>query len=118
MNLIIAWLRRRTFAIFMASALCLLIYSFSYGHLPAQAKALTPEAEYYHVEPDYAGKQMFDNAKQKAKDITDNIVEKLNLDEPLPPSTKQFSDRLEDKIGNVNGTQEGYYQKKSQLKTD
>ncbi|HEY9848080.1 MAG TPA: hypothetical protein V6D28_01375 [Leptolyngbyaceae cyanobacterium] len=118
MNLIIAWLGRRTFAIFMASALCLLIYSFSYGQLPAQAKALTPEAEYYRVEPDYAGKQMFDNAKQKAKDITDNIVEKLNLDEPSPPSTKQFFERVEDQIRNVNGTQEGYSQRESQLKTD
>jgi hypothetical protein len=48
------------------------------------------------------------------KEIADNVREKLNLDEPLPESTKEFLGTTQKKVDNavepITGTKEGYYQ--------
>ncbi|MGJ5672773.1 MAG: hypothetical protein ACR9NN_04015 [Nostochopsis sp.] len=55
-----------------------------------------------------------DNARNNLKDTADNIREKLNLDEPLPQSTKDFlkstKDKTEELVEPITNTKEGYYQ--------
>ncbi|MFB2976655.1 hypothetical protein [Microseira sp. BLCC-F43] len=81
----------------------------------AVAKALTPEAESYQVEPNYAGKRMVETIKDKIEAATENVVEKLNLNEPLPESTKEFLSDVESKVDEtvepITGNQ-GYYKEK------
>jgi uncharacterized protein YjbJ (UPF0337 family) len=55
-----------------------------------------------------------DTAKNPLQKIADNVREKLNLDEPLPESTKEFLDstekRVEKAVEPITGTKEGYHQ--------
>ena len=87
-----------------------------YSHaLSAQADSLkTPEAKYYNAEPTEKDKQLVETAKNNLKDVGDNVREKLNLDEPLPQSTKDFLNstekRVEDTIEPIIGKNQGYYQ--------
>jgi hypothetical protein len=70
--------------------------------LPAHADTVkTPEVKYYNAEPTEKDKQLVDNAKKNLKDIGENIREKLNLDEPLPESTKEFLNSSENKVDEV-----------------
>ncbi|MGI8502774.1 MAG: hypothetical protein ACR2LR_16810 [Hassallia sp.] len=83
--------------------------------LPAQADSIkTPEAKYYNAEPTEKDKQLIDNTKNNLKDIGDNVREKLNLDEPLPQSTKDFLNSSEKKVDEVVNPitrgNKGYYQ--------
>jgi len=83
--------------------------------LPAQADNIkTPEAKYYNAEPTEKDKQLVDNAKNNLKDIGDNVREKLNLDEPLPQSTKEFLNSSENKenvvVNPITREKKGYYQ--------
>jgi hypothetical protein len=57
-------------------------------------------------------------AQDKLKDAAENVKEKLNLDEPLAPSTKKFLGKREE-IGASNGRtvvqeEPGYYQRDRQ----
>jgi hypothetical protein len=83
--------------------------------LPAQANTvITPEAKYYNAQPTEKDKQLIDNAKKKLEDIGENIREKLNLDEPLPESTKEFLNSSENKVDEVvnliTRESKGYYE--------
>ncbi|WP_038296259.1 MULTISPECIES: hypothetical protein [Nostocales] len=83
--------------------------------LPAQADTVkTPEAKYYNAQPTEKDKELIDNAKKNLEDIGENIREKLNLDEPLPESTKEFLNSSENKVDEVVNllTREsrGYYE--------
>jgi len=53
-------------------------------------------------------------SKNPLESIADNVREKLNLDEPLPESTKEFLGSTEERIENVvepvTGKKEGYHQ--------
>ncbi|MBW4449935.1 MAG: hypothetical protein KME38_24625 [Spirirestis rafaelensis WJT71-NPBG6] len=108
-------------AILIVFALCC-IQTLSYSPaLSAQADTIkTPEAKYYNVEPTEKDKELVDNAKNNLKDIGDNIREKLNLDEPLPQSTKEFLNssekKLEDTIEPITGKKQGYYQNNIQAR--
>lgn len=55
-----------------------------------------------------------DTGKNPLQSIVDNVREKLNLDEPLPESTKEFLDstekRVEKAVEPITGTKEGYHQ--------
>ncbi|MCU0551660.1 MAG: hypothetical protein MUC48_20140 [Leptolyngbya sp. Prado105] len=56
--------------------------------------------------------------QEKLKDAAENVKEKLNLDEPLAPSTKKFLGKREE-IGESNGEvlvkeEPGYYQRDRQ----
>lgn len=68
----------------------------------------TPEGNYYKATPNDG------NAGNPLKDAADNVREKLNLDEPLPRSTKEFlrstEKRVENTVEPVTQTPEGYYQ--------
>ena len=87
-----------------------------YSHaLSAQADSLkTPEAKYYNAEPTEKDKQLVETAKNNLKDVGDNVREKLNLDEPLPQSTKDFLNstekRVEDTVEPIIGKKQGSYQ--------
>lgn len=83
--------------------------------LPAQADTVkTPEAKYYNAQPTEKDKQLVDNAKNNLKGIGENVREKLNLDEPLPKSTKDFLNSSENKVDEVvnpiTRESKGYYQ--------
>lgn len=86
------------------------------NQLQAQAEPVTPEAVKYDVdrtsdqlgyETQKAAKNLKDDAKQASrnavdntqesgKNILDNIREKLNLDEPIDPGTKQAGKQLKE----------------------
>jgi hypothetical protein len=55
-----------------------------------------------------------DTGKNPLQKIADNVRQKLNLDEPLPESTKEFLDstekRVEKAVEPITGTKEGYHQ--------
>jgi hypothetical protein len=96
---------------------------------------VSPEGIYYHGTPDeninkdinnkYDGNRIVDSAKNNLKettessknslrDVADNVREKLNLDEPLPRSTKEFlkstEEQVEKTVEPVTGVRQGYYQ--------
>jgi hypothetical protein len=96
---------------------------------------ISPEGIYYHGTPDedinkdisnkYDGNRIVDSAKNNLqettesskntlRDVADNVREKLNLDEPLPRSTKEFlkltEERVEKTVEPVTGVRQGYYQ--------
>uniref|UniRef100_UPI000693289E hypothetical protein n=1 Tax=Hassallia byssoidea TaxID=482630 RepID=UPI000693289E len=56
------------------------------------------------------------DTKNPLQSIADNVREKLNLDEPLPESTKEFlgetEKRVEKAVEPITGTKEGYHQVK------
>lgn len=83
--------------------------------LLAQYTSITPQGDYYQVAPEYAGKGTVNSVKETVKNATENVVEKLNLNEPLPPSTKKFLNQVEDSLGQngtpTTGNQEGYFDK-------
>jgi hypothetical protein len=82
-------------------AILLLVAGVGYlGHpLPAEAASLTPEARSYRVDNSDRISASSQRATEKAqetgegfvdslKDAADTVREKLNLDEPIPESTK------------------------------
>ncbi len=60
--------------------------------------------------------ELVENSKNSLKSTADNIREKLNLDEPLPRSTKEFlkstEEKVEETVKPITGKREGYYQEK------
>ena len=82
--------------------------------LPAQADTVkTPEAKYYNAQPTEKDKQLVDNAKNNLKGIGENVREKLNLDEPLPESTKEFlnssKNKVDEVVNPITKESRGYY---------
>ncbi|MGH8001822.1 MAG: hypothetical protein ACREPR_20945 [Brasilonema sp.] len=74
----------------------------------------TPEGIYYKATPNgnnvSKGNKLSQNGKNPLKEAADNVREKLNLDEELPRSTKQFLRSTEKRVEPVTGKREGYYQ--------
>lgn len=78
----------------------------------------TPEGAYYKAVPDdtvnTSNKNLFEKAAESLKETAENVKEKLNLDEPVPESTKEFlrstEERVEDTVEPITGTKKGYYQ--------
>jgi hypothetical protein len=121
---------RQFFTVFLAGVLFLVAAVSQVS--PAMAKPLTPEAAAYEIDRADSPQQLGDRlnsqarehkseianpqyAKQAAKNATDeatsnvggafeNIREKLNLDEPIPESTKEF---FSDPVGSFQ--EEGQY---------
>lgn len=100
--------------IFLVVAL-LLLQAFGYTQsLLAEAKPLTPEVEHYQVAPEDTNTQGLAGAKEKIQGLADNVVEKLNLNQPIAPSTKKFFHQVEDTVENAIGTgTENYQQPKA-----
>lgn len=113
---IIYWFKnlinKRTDAVFLIGLSLIFVSVFSYPNI-AVAKPLTPEATSRYQVPDADSKIDIDdknpveNLKDNLEDTKDNIVEKLNLNEPLPKSTKDFlrstEDRIEDTLEPITG---------------
>lgn len=97
--------------------LCLGQFFNSGNSLLAQSATITPEGDYYQVAPEYAGKGPVNSVKETVKNATENVVEKLNLNEPLPPETKKFLNQVENSVGQnvepITGNQEGYFDKEN-----
>jgi hypothetical protein len=89
------------------------------GALPENA-VTTPEGKYYKATPDIDNQINNDNnnileqARASLKETAENVREKLNLDEPLPRSTKEFlrstEERVEETVEPITGIDKGYYQ--------
>lgn len=93
--------------------------------LQAKATPLTPEASSYQINSENSpghitspsafqantrrdsdratenSKELIDNSQNQLKGIADNVREKLNLDEPIAPSTKEFIHDVQDKIDSI-----------------
>ncbi|HEY9875427.1 MAG TPA: hypothetical protein V6D12_18490 [Candidatus Obscuribacterales bacterium] len=82
---------RQIIASFILGIALLLTSAVSYAQAqPFTAEPMTPEASSYQV--DKSG----DN-QDAGKNVFENIKEKLNLDEPLPRSTKDFFNEVQGK---------------------
>lgn len=88
---------RQIITVFLAGITLWVSSAFGYGsELQAQANTQTPEATSSQVNrsgAEDAGDGLIDTLKSAA----DNVREKLNLDEPLPESTKEFLDTAKEK---------------------
>lgn len=81
---------------------------------------ISPTGIYYKGTPEEAksGNKASNStdSKNPLKSFAENVKEKLNLDEPVPESTKEFLDSTEERVEKVvepiTGTKEGYYQVK------
>ncbi|MFQ4144799.1 hypothetical protein [Chlorogloeopsis sp. ULAP02] len=99
MNRVISWIESMRLCQIIAVLLVTIAFLFStaFGNSyqqSAQAKALTPEAQQYHSEGGKEFQKAVKDTQESGKNILesakDNIVEKLNLNEPIPPATKEF----------------------------
>ncbi|NJR15939.1 MAG: hypothetical protein HC785_09595 [Calothrix sp. CSU_2_0] len=131
MNRVFSWVQN--FLVRQVVILLLVGFSFlglqvvnSSYMLVASAETVTsPEGIYYKGTPDESinkninnnadsNNKLGENAKSSLKEAADNVREKLNLDEPLPRSTKEFlkstEERVEKTVEPVTGTRKGYYQ--------
>ncbi|NQE38162.1 hypothetical protein [Microcoleus asticus] len=65
--------------------------------MQAIATPLTPEAKSYEIAlPD---RQPTSDIEKDARGVVDNITEKLNLDQPIAPSTKRFIESVKNNVG-------------------
>ncbi len=108
---------KRIVAVVLMGLSFVFISAFNYPNMAVQAKALTPEASEYSVpNPDSRinidSNSPIENLKESLKDTGDNIREKLNLDEPLPQSTKDFlrstEEKIEETVEPITGKQKYY----------
>ena len=110
-------INKRTDAVVLIGLSLIFISAFSYPNMAVQAATLTPEASEYRV-PDADSRieinnnNPIENLKENLKETGDNIREKLNLDEPLPESTKDFlrstEDRIDEAVEPITGKQKYY----------
>ncbi|MFE1746113.1 hypothetical protein [Coleofasciculus sp. H7-2] len=132
MNQVISFLQgirlRQIATVFLVSTAFFVIQAFGYG-TPLQALAnnttLTPETNSYQVKgADGSVNARAETLKDQTEDTgsnllekigaaAENVKEKLNLDEPTPPSTKKFFNQVQDKTDNVvdktvQGAREGF----------
>lgn len=132
MNQVISFLQsirlRQIATAFLVSAAFFVMQAFGYGtsvQALANNTTLTPETNAYQV-PGSNGsinartetlkdqtEDTGSNLLEKIGEAAENVKEKLNLDEPTPPSTKKFFNQIQDKADDVvgktvQGTQEGF----------
>lgn len=89
--------------------------------LLAQADTVTtPEGVYYKGTPDpgeIRNDQQVENSQRRLKETADNVREKLNLDEPMPESTREFlkdvRTKVEKSVEPITGGKPGYYQEEN-----
>jgi len=87
MNRVVSWLQKMQLRQIATTCLVGLLFfvSAAFGQLSyspsAIAASLTPEATDYQVQ---------ENTQDSGGSLIDTVREKLNLDEPLPQSTKTF----------------------------
>lgn len=118
MNRLMSWLPnlRQILTVFLVAFAFWTVQVFGYSNLlQAQAKPLTPEATSYEVDATSTDEiqndnKLVENARQDLKSTADNVREKLNLDQPLYPGTKEFlndvQESAKDAIDTVTGNDE------------
>lgn len=93
------------------------LQAFGYSNqLQAHAKALTPEASAYQVDnadrnnstPQIQNdNKLVNNSRSELKSTADNVREKLNLDQPIYPGTKEvlndIKESTKDAVNTVTG---------------
>ena len=65
--------------------------------MQAFATPLTPETKSYEIAR--PARQPTSDTEKDATGVLDNIREKLNLDQPIAPSTKRFIESVKDNVG-------------------
>jgi lipopolysaccharide export LptBFGC system permease protein LptF len=63
--------------------------------------------------------RLMNKTKSKLKDAAENVKEKLNLDEPIPESTKEFVEEVKEDVNEAIGKPKsgiGFYQRKPEVR--
>ncbi|NHC34511.1 hypothetical protein [Scytonema millei] len=112
MNRLIVWFRRLTVAFLVG--ITLIGLQFGSVVYPAQAETVTPEANSYQSQQPKKTEELGKKTKNSLKEAAENVKEKLNLDEPLDPGTKQVLNstqkRVEKAVKPITGKEQGTYQ--------
>jgi len=107
---------RKILTVFLVGVTVFVIQAFGFNNAsPALAEAVTPEATSYQVERVETKNIKSDNGLiEKVKEAADNVREKLNLDEPIDPGTKDFlnsaQEKVEDVVKPITGKGKGSFQ--------
>ena len=107
---------RKILTVFLVGVTFFVIQAVGFSNAsPALAEAVTPEATSYQVERVETKNIKSDNGLiEKVKEAADNVREKLNLDEPIDPGTKDFlnstQERVEDAVKPITGKEKGSFQ--------
>jgi gas vesicle protein len=112
MNRLIIWFRRLAVAFLVGMTFVGLQFGFVVS--PAQAETVTPEANSYQTQQNKNGEDLGKKTKNSLKEAVENVREKLNLDEPLDPGTKQVLNstqrRVEEAVKPITGKEQSTYQ--------
>lgn len=107
---------RKILTVFLVGVTVFVIQAFGFiNALPALAEAVTPEATSYQVDQVETKNIKKDNGLiEKVKETADNVREKLNLDEPIDPGTKEVFNSVEKQVEKtvkpITGKEKGSYQ--------
>ena len=107
---------RKILTVFLVGITVFVIQVFGFINAsPALAEAVTPEATSYQVDRVETKNIKKDNGLiEKVKETADNVREKLNLDEPIDPGTKEVFNsvekRVEKTVEPITGKEKGSYQ--------
>ena len=107
---------RKILTVFLVGVTFFVIQAAGFSNAsPALAEAVTPEATSYQVERVETNNIKSDNGLiEKVKEAADNVREKLNLDEPIDPGTKEVFNsvekRVEETVKPITGKEKGSYQ--------
>ena len=107
---------RKILTIFLVGVTVFVIQTFGFINAsPALAEAVTPEATSYQVDRVETKNIKKDNGLiEKVKETADNVREKLNLDEPIDPGTKEVFNSVEKQVEKtvkpITGKEKGSYQ--------
>lgn len=107
---------RKILTVFLVGVTVFVIQTFGFINAsPALAEAVTPEATSYQVDQFETKTIKKDNGLiEKVKETADNVREKLNLDEPIDPGTKEVFNSVEKQVEKtvkpITGKEKGSYQ--------
>ncbi|HEY9781160.1 MAG TPA: hypothetical protein V6D09_13595 [Leptolyngbyaceae cyanobacterium] len=107
---------RKILTVFLVGVTVFVIQTFGFINAsPALAEAVTPEATSYQVDQVETKNIKKDNGLiEKVKETADNVREKLNLDEPIDPGTKEVFNSVEKQVEKtvkpITGKEKGSYQ--------
>ncbi|MCT7952483.1 hypothetical protein NG798_22060 [Ancylothrix sp. C2] len=105
MNRLFSWLQNSQFRALVTASLIAVTFLIAsvFGYNPLEATALTtPEATQYQV--DHSTTKIPTpnipeiTSKPPLKETANNVREKLNLDQPIAPETKEFIHSIEESI--------------------
>jgi ABC-type dipeptide/oligopeptide/nickel transport system permease component len=121
MNKVISWMKnlllRQVITVFVMGITLFALPNLNYSGV-LQAQVMTPEdysdMVYSNNQANVSNNNPLENLKEGLKETADNVREKLNLDEPIPESTKEFlnsvQEKVEETVEPITGTEHGYYQ--------